>query len=172
MHDNYYSDWLLFAFPLDFALSPARMHSAHMVVMEMTLAFFGIVFNLVVLISVREKESLLNSTLNVILANLCFANLVSAVFVKSIAVVYNGYAVAMSLWKVELAFCTVHTVTFRATWAVFPYSIVVLCWLGLATRAEKIFGKKEGDEGEEEEMASLARIGLRTATIAVVESQP
>ena len=48
----------------------------------------------VVLISVRERESLLNSTVNVVLANLCAANLVSAVFVKSIAVVYNGYAVA------------------------------------------------------------------------------
>ena len=47
-----------------------------------------------VLISVRERESLLNSTVNVVLANLCAANLVSAVFVKSIAVVYNGYAVA------------------------------------------------------------------------------
>ena len=65
-----------------------------MVVMEMSLAFFSILFNLVVLISIRERESLLNSTVNVVLANLCTANLVSAVFVKSIAVVYNGYAVA------------------------------------------------------------------------------
>ena len=86
-----------------------------MVVMEMSLAFFSILFNLVVLISIRERlrdihhllgcvndsfnfpsprESLLNSTVNVVLANLCAANLVSAVFVKSIAVVYNGYAVA------------------------------------------------------------------------------
>ena len=60
----------------------------------MSLAFFSILFNLVVLISIRERESLLNSTVNVVLANLCTANLVSAVFVKSIAVVYNGYAVA------------------------------------------------------------------------------
>ena len=44
-----------------------------------------------------------------------------------------------SLWEVELAFCTVHTVSFRATWAVFPYSIVVLCWHGLAQRAEQVF---------------------------------
>lgn len=84
-----------------------------MVVMEMTLAFFGVVFNLIVLISIREKESLLNSTINVILANLCFANLVAAVFVKSIAIIYNGYAVAAAIWEVELAFCTIHTVSFR-----------------------------------------------------------
>jgi len=70
---------------------------------------------------------------------------VSAVFVKSIAVIYNGYAVAATLWEVELAFCTVHTVAFRATWAVFPYSIVALCWLGLASRANIIF---KGDPSE------------------------
>ncbi len=34
-------------------------------------------------------------------------------FVKSIAVIYNGYAVAASLWEVELAFCSIHTITFR-----------------------------------------------------------
>ncbi len=34
-------------------------------------------------------------------------------FVKSIAVIYNGYAVAATLWEVELAFCTIHTITFR-----------------------------------------------------------
>ena len=53
------------------------------------------------------------SPVNVILANLCFANLIAAVFVKSIAVTYNGYAVAASLWEVELAFCTIHTISFR-----------------------------------------------------------
>ena len=37
----------------------------------------------------------------------------AAVFVKSIAVIYNGYAVATSVWEVELAFCTVHTISFR-----------------------------------------------------------
>jgi hypothetical protein len=61
---------ILLLYLSEFKLSPARMNSAHMVVMEMSLAFFGIVFNLVVLISVREKESLLNSTVNVVLANL------------------------------------------------------------------------------------------------------
>ncbi len=67
-------------------------------------------------------------------------------FVKSIAVIYNGYAVAASLWEVELAFCSIHTVTFRATWAVFPYSLVVLCWQGLALRANSMF--KSRDKGK------------------------
>ena len=81
--------------------------------MEMTLALVGIVLNLTVVISIREREALLNNTVNVVLGNLCFANLVAAVFVKSIAVIYHGYAVARSRWEVELAFCTVHTVTSR-----------------------------------------------------------
>ena len=73
----------------------------------------GIVLNLTVVISIREKEALFNQTVNVILGNLCAANLIAAVFVKSIAVVYHGYAVARERWEVELAFCTVHTITSR-----------------------------------------------------------
>lgn len=152
--------------PSAFDLSIYKMHSARMVVMEMGIAFFGIVFNLIVLISIREKESLLNSTINVVLANLCFANLVSAVFVKSIAVIYNGYAVAAALWEVNLAFCTIHTITFRATWAVFPYSIVVLCWHGLIHRVDRIFGKTPVDMDDEalddSSRAAMARIGFQS----------
>ncbi len=65
--------------PTDFDLSPQKQHGYRMVVMEMTLAICGIVLNLVVLISIREKEWLLNSTSNVLLANLCFANLVRTI---------------------------------------------------------------------------------------------
>ena len=97
----------------DFETSVKKDHSAKMVLMEMSLSLAGILANLIVIIAIREKESLLNSTVNVILANFCFANLIAAVFVKSIAVTYNGYAVAASLWEVELAFCTIHTISFR-----------------------------------------------------------
>ena len=58
----------------------------------------------------------------------------AAVLGKSIAVVYHGYAMARSRWEVELAFCTLHTITSRVTWAVFPYTLLVLCWHGLALR--------------------------------------
>ena len=107
---------------------------AWLVFMEMSLALAGIVLNMIVVISIREKESLMNNTVNVIIGNLCFSNLVAAVFVKSIAVVYHGYAIARSRWEIELAFCTVHTLTSRVTWAVFPYTLLVLCWHGLALR--------------------------------------
>ncbi|XP_040580188.1 uncharacterized protein [Lepeophtheirus salmonis] len=114
-------------------------YGAILVVSEMTLTLVGIVLNLIVIISIREKESLLNSTLNIILGNLCFSNLMAAVFVKSIAIIYNGYAVASEKWSVELAFCTIHTLSARATWAVLPYSIIVLNWLFVINRATKIF---------------------------------
>ncbi|QQP42418.1 Uncharacterized protein FKW44_017073 [Caligus rogercresseyi] len=133
-------------------------YGAILVVSEMSLTLLSIVFNLIVIISIREKESLLNSTLNVILGNLCCSNLLAAVFVKSIAIIYNGYAVASGRWSVELAFCTVHAISSRATWAVLPYSLVALSWLLLADRARRILGrdlpwiKSEEEEEESYEM--------------------
>ena len=38
----------------------------------------------------------------------------------------------------EITFCAVYTITSRASWAVFPYTIVTMCWLGLLKRATKI----------------------------------
>ena len=75
---------------------------AWLVFMEMGLALVGMILNLTVIIAIKEKESLMNNTVNIILGNLCCANLVSTVFVKSIAVVYHGYAVARDLWEVRI----------------------------------------------------------------------
>jgi len=111
---------------------------AWLVFMEMSLALLGIILNLTVLISIREKEAIFNQTANVIHANLCAANLIAAVFVKSFAAVYHGYGVACQRWEIELAFCTVHTITSRSTWVVFPYTLLFLCWHSLALRAGKI----------------------------------
>ena len=46
----------------DFSDSVKKDHSAKMVVMEMSLSLTGILANLIVIIAIREKESLLNST--------------------------------------------------------------------------------------------------------------
>ena len=43
-----------------------------------------------VLNALREREQLLTKTHNLILANICFANLTSAVLVKSISIVHHG----------------------------------------------------------------------------------
>lgn len=50
---------------------------AWLVFMEMSLALLGLILNLTVLISIKEKESLSNNTVTIVLANLCFANLVN-----------------------------------------------------------------------------------------------
>ena len=49
---------------------------AWLVFMEMSLALVGIVLNLTVVISIHEKESLKNNTVNIILMNLCGSNLI------------------------------------------------------------------------------------------------
>ena len=53
---------------------------AWLVFMEMSLALVGIVLNLTVVISIREKESLMNNTVNIILGNLCFSNLIGNLY--------------------------------------------------------------------------------------------
>jgi len=66
----------------------------------------------------------------------------------SIAVIFHGYAVATSRWKVQLAFCSAYIMISRATWAVFPYTIVVLCWHGFINRAKMLLCESEiEDEG-------------------------
>ena len=46
-----------------------------MVVADMTLAVFSIFANIIVITAIKEKEELLNDTFNLVLLNLCFANL-------------------------------------------------------------------------------------------------
>ena len=42
-------------------------------------------------------------------------------------------------WEIDITFCTIYTITSRAMWAVFPYTIISICSLGLVERASKIF---------------------------------
>jgi hypothetical protein len=67
---------------------------ALVVVMDMSLAIVSVVFNLMVLTAIKEKEEMLGITFNLVLINLCSSNLLSAVMVKSISIVHNAYAVA------------------------------------------------------------------------------
>ena len=71
-------------------------------------------------ISIKEKEKLLSQTHNILIGNLCAANLISAVFIKSISVIYHGYAVATGQWDFRMAFCTVYTGKWKPEYWVFP----------------------------------------------------
>ena len=72
-----------------------KNQGALVVLMDMSLAILSVVFNLIVITSVKEKEDTLGMTFNLVLINLCSYNLLSAVIVKSISNVHNAYAVAV-----------------------------------------------------------------------------
>ena len=69
---------------------------------------------------------------------MCFANLLSAVMVKSISIVHNAYAVAANTSQSNIAFCMLYTFGFRLTWAVLPWSITILSWLSLLPRLRRL----------------------------------
>ena len=123
---------------LGHTLTPAMVEGVVMVVSDMGLAIFSIVLNLMVINALREKETLLSKTQNLVLGNICASNLVSAVLVKSISIVHHGYAVAARVTKSNIAFCMLYTLGHRTTWAVLPWSITLLAWLGTHQRIQHI----------------------------------
>ena len=100
---------------------------ALVVVMDMSLAIVSVVFNLMVITAIKEKEEMLGITFNLVLINLCSSNLLSAVMVKSISIVHNAYAVAANSTQSDIAFCILYSFGDRLTWSVLPWSVVVLC---------------------------------------------
>ncbi|CAB4064122.1 HRH2 [Lepeophtheirus salmonis] len=104
------------------------------VMLEMGLSFFGIVFNLLVVTTLRQEESIRGSTNNFLLFNLCFSNLVIAFLVKPMSAIYIGYAISSGSWEVGLTFCNLYTIVYNATWCVFPFTLVSMCWIKLLSQ--------------------------------------
>ena len=94
----------------------------------MSLAVCSVVVNLIVLTAIKDKKATMGM-FNMLLANLCVSNLTSAVLVKSISIVHNGYSVAANTTQSNIAFCNIMTVGYRATWAVFPWTLFTFSWL-------------------------------------------
>ena len=94
----------------------------------MFLGVVGIFCNLMVVSTIRDDDSLQESTTNLLLANICFSNLIISFLVKPISAVYVSYSLTTSQGKVGLAFCTLYTLAYRTTWIVFPFTILALCW--------------------------------------------
>ena len=109
-----------------------------MVLMDIALAILSIVFNLMVLTSVQEKEDMLGKTFNLVLVNLCSSNLLSPYIVKSISIVHNAYAVAVNSTQSDIACCILYSFGYRLTWAVLPWSVVVLSWLSVLPRLRRL----------------------------------
>ena len=74
---------------------------AILVVLEMCMSLLGIVCNLLIVATVRQDETLRATTLNFLLFNLCFTNLLIAFFVKPISAIYTGYAMSTDQWQVR-----------------------------------------------------------------------
>ena len=94
----------------------------------MTLGVIGIFVNLMVVSAIRSQDSLHEDTSNLLLANLCFSNLIVSFLVKPISAVYVAYALTTGENDVGLAFCSLYTLAARTTWLVFPFTMVALCW--------------------------------------------
>ena len=79
-----------------------EMEVVILVVLEMCMSLLGIVCNLLIVATVRQDETLRATTLNFLLFNLCFSNLLIAFFVKPISAIYTGYAMSTDEWQVIL----------------------------------------------------------------------
>ena len=111
---------------------------ALVVVLDMSLAIISVIFNLMVITSIKERAAMLGVTFNIVLINLCCSNLLSAVMVKSMSIVHNAYAVAANSTETDIAFCILYRFGYRLTWAVLPWSIVILSWLTLLPRMKRL----------------------------------
>ena len=94
----------------------------------MTLGVIGIFINLMIVSAIRSQDSLQEKTSNLLVANLCFSNLIVSFLVKPISAVYVAYALTTGDEDIGLAFCSLYTLAFRTTWLVFPFTMVALCW--------------------------------------------
>ena len=68
-----------------------------LIIMEMTLGVIGIFMNLMVVSTVRSEDSLQEDTNNLLLANICFSNLVVSFLVKPISAIYVIYTLGSYL---------------------------------------------------------------------------
>ena len=123
----------------------------------MFLALISIVANLMVITSIREKESLTNKTFNLVLVNICCSNLLSAVLVKSITIVHHAYAVTANVTQTDVAFCLLYKFSSRLAWAVLPWTVVVLTWLTLTPTIKRLFVfKMKKSETQEAMLKSIS----------------
>lgn len=123
----------------------------------MFLALISIVANLMVITSIREKESLMTKTFNLVLVNICCSNLLSAVLVKSITIVHHAYAVTANVTQTDVAFCLLYKFSSRLAWAVLPWTVVVLTWLTLTPTIKRLFVfKMKKSETQEAMLKSIS----------------
>lgn len=50
--------------------------------------------------TIRHHEAMQNSSLHLLLTNLCFSNLLTSFLVKPISAIYSGYSLSVGTWRV------------------------------------------------------------------------
>ena len=115
------------------------------VVTDMIVAIVSIYLNLMVMMAIKAEDQLDMAEslgggvqLSVLLTNLCSSNIAAAALVKSVAIVQNSYLVASRLTRSQIPFCLLYTITWRATSATLPWSIVLGCWVTLSRALDNI----------------------------------
>ena len=103
---------------------------------------------------------------------MCFANLLSAVMVKSISIVHNAYAVAANTSQSNIAFCMLYTFGFRLTWAVLPWSITILSWLSLLPRLRRLEAARTVLSPEQQISSIDLAVSVAEAEAGCCEVQP
>ena len=53
-----------------------------------------------VVTTIRHHEAMQNSSLHLLLTNLCFSNLLTSFLVKPISAIYSGYSLSVGTWRV------------------------------------------------------------------------
>ena len=99
------------------------------VLSEMGLSFLGILLNLLVVTTIRHHEEMQNSTIHLLLINLCFSNLLASFLVKPISAIYAGYSMSVGSWEVSLVFCSLFTLLHWTTLCILPFTLVGLSWI-------------------------------------------
>ena len=99
------------------------------VLSEMGLSFLGILLNLLVVTTIRHHEEMQNSTIHLLLINLCFSNLLASFLVKPISAIYAGYSMSVGSWEVSLAFCSLFNLLHWTTLCILPFTLVGLSWI-------------------------------------------
>ena len=56
-----------------------------------------------VVTTIRHHEAMQNSSLHLLLINLCFSNLLTSFLVKPISAIYSGYSLSVGTWQVNTA---------------------------------------------------------------------
>ena len=129
----------------------------------MFLGVVGIFCNLMVVSTIRDDDSLQESTTNLLLANICFSNLVVSFLVKPISAIYVSYALSTGEWKVGLAFCTLYTLSYRTTWLVYPFTILALCWSVVTNIFVKCGSQQAHHSAQHTKQGSVVKLDLEVS---------